>query len=305
MSASSEVSLGVLVRTLLAAGYRIQDAVRQPLHAELIALSYDELGVDIPYVFAVTDEDTFTQDQLNELRAVATDQRQHLVLIAASQSEGIFSLDGLLARLGGAIPTWRALSSDYVPRLQRLSENQLPSGLTGEAWQLFEEAAADGLEFLFGLRVNRLGSKNRGARVPDGVCRTPDGAILLVDAKAARYGFDATNENLRALKEYATQQVAVQRGQSALSACLIVSSTFQQPPDRLAAIGSEFLADTGVPLGFLCSATLGRMIDLIRPSVRFRNSIRWRRIFCVPGLIDTSVLEREIQLISRIQMPGG
>lgn len=302
MSSVQDTSLGLLVRTLMAAGYELVEANSQPSHVELFALGHDELGIEASYLFALTDSESYTQDQIEELQTVARSHSSRLVLISRTAGPNSAALDEILTKLGGAIPSWRALTNDYSSRLDALGRNQLPPGEAGEAWQLFEEAVSDGLEFIFGRRVTRLGAKHRGSRVPDCVCSTPDQAVLLVDAKAASSGFDVSADSLRPLKEYAAQQVQVQRGGLALSGCLIVSSVFQQTTDRLTTISGEFLSDVGVPLGFMTTSTLGEMVGVMRDNTRVRNSIRWRRVFCVSGPVILSRLRDEMQVVSQIQL---
>lgn len=287
----------------MAGGYAIKEAIRQPTHIEIVAERLDEFDNTVGYLFAITDANEFTDDDLVDLTKAASDGQSHLVLISRNPSNSGLSSAEVLERLGGAIPAWQALSDDYPLRLEQLARNELPQSEGGEAWRLFEDAVSDGLEFLFARRIKRLGGGKRGSRVADCICKTPDDAIILVDAKAASEGFNAANENLRALKEYATQQKRIQSGQQPLSCCLIVSSRFDQSPDRLMKTGLEFMSETGVPACFITSDTLGSMISLIASAgVRQRLAIHWRKVFVVPGLIVLDTLNAEVQRIANLQL---
>jgi hypothetical protein len=300
---TGQIELATIVRTLFAAGYQVKDAVRQPTHIEIVADRIDELDTSVSYLVAVTDSASYTEDQLTELRHVAKEGSSRLVLVASEAGTNTFSVEELLTRLGGPIPSWRALSLDYVDRLTALSRNTLPLGETGEAWRLFEEAVSDGLEFLFARRVKRLGGTKRGARVADCICHSGDDAVVLVDAKASASGFDAANENLRALKEYVAQQKRVQQGRQPLTSCLIVSSSFEQDPPRLQQTGLEFLAETGVPVSFLSSTVLGEMISLVTThGVRQRSAIRWKQVFGMPGLLKIDSVRAELNQVIQLQM---
>lgn len=47
------------IRTLIVAGYSIEDSDRQPRHIEILCKRTDILGASIPYLIAVTDADKF------------------------------------------------------------------------------------------------------------------------------------------------------------------------------------------------------------------------------------------------------
>src|ERR1035437_3312959 len=103
-----------------------------------------------------------------------------------------------------------------------------PSGKKGEAWRLFEQLVADGLEFGFARRVRRLGAEKRGSRLCDMTAQIPEGQILVVDAKATETSFDAAIHNLRPLIEYTNNQRLRQRGYNDVLAALVISKDFNQ-----------------------------------------------------------------------------
>jgi hypothetical protein len=149
-----------------------------------------------------------------------------------------------LDAFGGAVPSWRALGPEYLQNLQTASCNRLPIGQKGEAWRLFEQLVADGLEFGFARRVRRLGAEKRGSRLCDMTAQIPEGQILVVDAKATETSFDAAIHNLRPLIEYTNNQRLRQRGYNDVLAALVISKDFNQDASELASISRADLLQT-------------------------------------------------------------
>ena len=95
---------------------------------------------------------------------------------------------------------------EFGQHLEAASKNELPAAMAGEPWRLFEDLVADGVEFCFGRRVNRLGAHKRGKKVSDMVAPLPDFNVIVIDAKATGTEFDASWPSLRALVEYVNKQ---------------------------------------------------------------------------------------------------
>ncbi|MCH8922581.1 MAG: DUF1926 domain-containing protein, partial [Planctomycetes bacterium] len=150
---------------------------------------------------------------------------------------------------------------------------RLPHGYEGEAWRLFEDLVGDGFEFVFGRRVIRLGAKRRGEKVSDLQSLAPPEIVLVLDAKAAGAGFDASWDSLRPLIEYVKRQQSRQRGQPSVGGAVVVSSTFRQEPNSLRRVSAEFLGECGIPLSFLEAATLSADVMLLREQPHLRNAI--------------------------------
>ena len=202
-----------------------------------------------------------------------------LVLVGAESTSLQLGWMDFLDAMGGAVPSWRALGEQYAGDLKTASVNENPTGYVGEAWRLFEDLVADGLEFCFGRKVRRLGARKRGQRVSDMITQLPDGAVLVVDAKATKSGFNAAISELRALVEYTELQRLRQRGHNEVFSSLIVSSSFQQAADGLVVASREFQAQASVPASFLTADLLGRIVRDLSRSPQIRNAINWRRLF--------------------------
>ena len=163
-SFESNIETSVVTRTLVAAGFTITDFRRHPRYGEYVCERLDAFGMSIPYVIAVCDDNEPNEDEMEYARRVAKGEGRIFLVVARGSGDEWVRWDDFLEALGGAIPTWRALSDEYPNVLKTTSRNEIPIGLSGEAWQIFEEAVADGLEFIFGRRVRRLGGRKRGRR---------------------------------------------------------------------------------------------------------------------------------------------
>ena len=121
-------------RTLLAAGFRIKRARRQPGHIEVSCERRDVLGATVPYLLVFCDGDEPPAADVTNIRRTAARAGQDLVLVAQTSGPEWISWTDFLAALGGAVPTWRALGEDYTAILRSVAKTELPLGMTGEAW---------------------------------------------------------------------------------------------------------------------------------------------------------------------------
>ena len=210
--------------------------------------------------------------------------------VATASNQHSISWEDFVEVLGGAVPTWHALTQEYEPALLTAAQNDFPSGMTGEAWLIFEDLVAYGLEFMFGRRVRRLGGRKRGRPVSDMQAQTPQGDIVVVDTKASALGFDLGWPELRPLVEYVKRQRERQRGHLQLIGALVVSSAFQQTEDRMQELSRDFFGETRVPVSFIVADVLANSVRLFRTRPDVRNGIRWNRIL-TGGHIDFRSIE--------------
>jgi hypothetical protein len=228
-----------------------------------------------------------------------------IVIVAGQGGPTWISWNEFLSVLGGAVPNWRALADSYPDALRTASRNELPAGSQGEAWRVFEEAVADGLEFAFGQRVKRMGGVQRFRALSDMLALAPDGLLILVDAKAAAGGvYEVERPKLRALAEYVQRQRTRQAGSVPLGAALIVAGSFE-PAGSLDTICNEFMAQSQVPLALLEVETLIKLITTLRDAPTLRTRIRWRHVFVRTGLISTKAVSDELTSARDESWPRG
>ena len=288
----------VAIRTLIVAGYSIEGGDRRPQHIEILCKRTDILGASIPYLIAVTDVDEFSESEINRILRSALNQSRIPVIVTPELGEGTISWEDFTELLGGAVPSWQALSSEYDQALITAAKNQLPAGVSErKAWLIFEDLVASGLEFIFGRRVIRLGGRLSGRRVSDMLAQIPKGPILVVDTKAYANGFDVTWPELRPLVEYVKVQHDRQHGHVDLLGALISSSDFKQDDARLSELCLEFRAETGVPLSFIDADVLAATINLFREKPEVRNGIRWNQVF-KGGRIRLGIIKKEMQAVN-------
>ena len=183
----------IATRILIVAGYSIEGGDWQPRHIEILCKRTDILGVSIRYLIAVTDVDELSEEEIDDIFHSALNQGRIPVIVARILSGRAISWEDFIEALGGAVSSWKVLSPEYNQALVTAAKNELRAGETkGEAWLIFEDLVGDGLEFIFGRRVKRLGGRRRGRSVSNMQAQMPTGHVLVVDAKASASGFDAT-----------------------------------------------------------------------------------------------------------------
>jgi len=298
-----ERTVEVATRTLVANGYVITGVERSPRFIELACERSDSLGARCRFLIVATDEASLTQTEIETLQRNATRDGRAIVLVGGEGTDQQLSWDDFLDALGGAVPAWRALADFYGPWLVETAANRLPHGQTGEVWRLFEDLTADGLGFVFGRRVVRFGARKRGQAVSDLIAQVPSSQLLVVDAKAASGGFDASKGSLRALIEYTKRQKDRQRGHYEVMAALVVSSSFQQADDSLMDVAQWFLGEARVPLSFMDAHLLVALVDRVRAEPRLRNAIRWHQLF-TGGRLAQRAIEEEIRAAEAERYPG-
>jgi hypothetical protein len=287
------LSTPVATRTLIASGYRIIDVQRQPNHIELYCERRDIFGVIVNYVFCIVDLPQPLDDEIRFVKKRAATEGLSFVLIAQDVGPDWLSWREFLELLGGAVPQWRALTADYGTLTLCLGRNELPAGVTGEPWKLFEDAIADGFEFVLGHRVRRLGARMRGEPVADVLLRTPDDKIIVVDAKASKAAFSVGADELRPIREYVKRQRQRQQGDLPVNGALIVANTFEQDELRLVEISNDLLSEMGVPLAFLETSTLVQMVTDFSFGPYLRNKLRWAKVLCRVGCIRVEEFKQE------------
>jgi hypothetical protein len=286
-------TVALAARTLLLAGYAIENSRRQPTHIEILCHKTSVLASDVRYLVAITEADSFTEHTVRELTRIAGREGRSLVLVGATATDLQLGWTDFLDALGGAVPSWRALAPEYENNLLTTATNRLPVGLSGEAWRMFEDLVADGFELVFGRKVRRMGARKRGQRVSDMITQIPDGAVLVVDAKATASAFNAAISELRPLIEYTRMQRLRQRGHNEVFAAVLVAPAFEQDASGLSGVSKQFLAETAVPVAFLQATVLGRMVASLSERPDLRVAIHWRSLFS-GGLIDVRDFQSEL-----------
>jgi hypothetical protein len=228
------------------------------------------------------------------LEEIAKERRQNLVVVSKRSNHSLTS-DEFFDILGGAVASWRVLGPTYASVLLDSACNKPIVGNNSEPWKVFEDTVADGLEFVFGRRVRRLGGNKRGKRVSDMLAQLPDKTVIVVDAKASKNPYDASWKNLRALVEYTRAQLKRHRGNIQLGASVIITSSYKQNNRRLLDLGNDFISETGVPLVFMAADDIAYMVDSLSKNPGQRNRLNWRNLVCRNGCFDKQKFYSELE----------
>lgn len=267
-----------VTRTLLTAGYSISGARRQPRYAEIDCERVGALGALTRVLLVIAGADGLTPEEIEEIQAEAARHHRSPVVVASDPLDGAITTSDFFGALGGEVPRWRAIAPEYGGWIRATATNETPPGLEGEAWALFEELVADGLEFIFGRRVHHLGAKRRGKPLSDLIAETPQRSLLVVDAKATSKEFNATLAELRPLGEYLTRQIARQEGQNPVHGALVVAPGFRHDESQLQDVALRFYAQFGRPVAFCTAGVLAQIVELLRGRPLSRNGMRWPEI---------------------------
>jgi hypothetical protein len=287
-------SVPVAVRTLLVSGYALDTAAERHLtHIEIRCGKLSVFGVQVPFLIAITDQATFTPEQIGDITRVARQENRTSVFVGRDATNSQLAWQEFLSALGGEVPSWRAVAPTYPPALLTASTNKTPPGTNGEAWLMFEDLVCDGLEFIFGRRAHRLGGRRRGQPVSDIVAVLPTTELIVVDAKAAKDGFDVNWPALRPLTEYVKRQQQRQQGYNFVHAAALISSRFIQAEAKLQDLSNQFLAETHMPLAFHTAKALVDVVVRIQSSTDIRAAIDWKRLFA-GGALLIDAFDREL-----------
>jgi len=299
----TERTVELVTRTLLANGYAISGVERSPRYIELACERSDNLGARCRFLIVATDEDRLTQTEIETVEYTARRDGRAVVLVGREATDVQLAWEDFLDALGGGVPAWRALADFYGEWLVETALNQVPRGQSGEAWRLFEDLIADGLGFVFGRRVVRLGARKRGQAVSDLVAQLPTSELLVVDGKASSDGFDAAKGSLRALIEYTKRQRDRQQGQFQVLAALVLSSSFRQDDDALAEVARWFLGEARVPLAFMDAPLLVELVRRVRGEPHLRNALRWHQLL-TGGRVTQRAIDAELRSAVEERYPG-
>ena len=282
----------VLVRSLFLNGFTVTAVNRGANQIEILCERRDLLGALVKYGIALTDSARPPVTEFEAFAQEVTADGRTVVAIAAEAGQGWLGWDDVILAMGGEIPSWRALDDSYADVLRKSSHNEPIDGVLGEAWSVFEQAVADGLEFILALRVRRHGGLRRGRSVSDMLAETSDARILVVDAKSSKRAFDVSTDALRQIREYVLKAKTHQKGGSPVGSAVLIAREFQQDEPRLANLANEFLAETQVPLAFLTVSVLTTMVSFFKDKPVLRRSIPWRQVFCQTGLIHEQTFRK-------------
>jgi len=305
---SSTLDTSVLVQTLFANGFLLENSHNTDNVLLLTCSRLDEFGVANRYLIAHSDSTVDCAAARGiDLHADAEDARPLIVGSAVPDvTTPSLSEERFLARLGGGVTTLLPLESVFAERLMVLGDNRLPNSMSGRADTLFEVYVEAGLQFLLGRRVIRYGQSRSGEALPDGVV-VREGRHILYDAKAASGGFALSRDVIRQFASY-VQDFTERYGPAygAPYAFLVVSGSFRASGSQLDHWSRELYAETGSTLlSTLDARELSHMCRVFSGRPALRGSVDWSRLLAQAS-IDCKLVMRSVRAAKRDGiLPGG
>jgi len=297
-------SLPNIVRTLLINGYAI-DSFDSPspdvwiIHVRKI----DILGAQSRAILV------FAEDMSAALsHRVKSEAERYGGVAIAITSQGVKESDSSLRRyslpeffdiLGGEIAVDRIFRPDLEAVMTELGHNRMPDGFIGTADDLLEDYTKDCLQFLLECPVRRYGQERRFEKLPDGLSLGRDSFNLFFDAKAYHEVFHPSADDIRRFASYIEQFNQVYRQYvGPISIFVVVSGTFSTDEKAIAQKSNDLFALCQTQLGFLESAELARMVNLVRPVAQTRGAVNWRNVI-QPGRVSIGRLSAELEKINK------
>lgn len=302
---SSEIinpDLSVAVHILVAGGFILEDVIRNPGYALLLAYRYDEFGASHRYCFALA-ESTLVLTQVKAAKIAAQKHKAALVMIGQTDAEVLtIEWQRFINLFGGPILNAAPFDPTFVEELIKLGHNQLPEGLKGEPNDLFEKYVQVALEFIFGGRVVRYGQNRRFEARADGIILPALNFAALYDAKAYSEGYVINSESIRQFKSYVEDfNRRYQAYLPYLSSFMVVSGDFSQTEQQIAERSRDLYSQCHVTLSCVTAQSLAEIIKIISGNLKFRRSILWERIFVDP-LVQTAKVINQVEAIKKDQI---
>ncbi len=292
--------LATVIRTLAVNGFVISRVARRTYGMHVDCERIDLFGNAIPYRILLAERDLSKA----ELAAAARNANRagfSPVLIGGDPIGKMtaFPIGSFQARLGGPVLSLLPFLPEYGARLETLGGNAHVPGLVGDPEDLYEEHVYSGLQFVLNSRVVRYGNQYTGTVLPDGAAIVGGRPLLMYDAKAASgAGYSVSRETIRQFADYVNHfHRSYEAFLGRLHAFLVVSSDFRSG-SNMSGRSAELIAECGVPLVYMKSATLAYLVSRMARKPVLRNILRWPEVFTPPE-ITKSAIDKGIKSVDR------
>lgn len=289
-------------RTLIAAGFRILNVVRNPGYVFIVAERRDEFGASHRYAFALSEGAKLVEAQVRGVEVAASHHNAVPVYIAReADGQEVVEWERFVSLFGGPVFSASPLDLDFRSKLTTLGQNKLPLGLEGRPDDLFEAYVNVALEFVMWGKVVRYGQDRRFEARPDGLVMGSD-FYALYDAKASHSGYDLSTTSTRQFADYIRDFHGRYRAFiSQFNTFVVVSHSFQQGRDALLGRSRDLQAECGVPMAFLTADVLADIIEVLSSNPAIRGAIPWRRVV-LDVIIDSVRIRDVIEAIMKDQI---
>jgi hypothetical protein len=295
---SMRKTISNVIRTILCGGFQLIKAESKPGFYTLICYRLDEFGAELKYCFIVTN-DRLNKTQM-EIALIEAKQYGAIPVIIGEADGDTVSIEWVkFANIfGGPVLSVSPMEKMFQDNLIELSFDKLPSGLVGDADDLFEQYVNSALIFLMGGPVKSYGQKRRFERKPDGIAIPNDNFCALYDAKAYSNGYEISISQVRQFSSYVEdfEKRYSNYNVPRLNSFLVISGKFQQRTSTLEKRSKSFLADNHIPLSFFTSIELVEMLKYVSEYPGTRKAIQWNHIFS-DTIASSDRVKKEIQII--------
>jgi hypothetical protein len=289
-----------VIRTLAVNGFVVSRVARRAFGMYVDCERIDLFGNAIPYRIFLAERD-LSKAEIAAAARNANREGFSPVLIGGDSLGKMtaFRIGSFQARLGGPVPSLLPLLADYGARLETLGSNARVTGLSGDPEDLYEEHVYAGLQFVLNSRVVRYGNQYTGTVLPDGAAIVGGRPLLMYDAKAASgAGYSVTRNTIRQFADYVTHfHRSYEAFLGRLHAFLVVSSDFRSNSNK-SARSAELIAECGVPLVYMRSATLAHLVSRMAHRPVLRNILRWPEVFTPPEITKLAI-DKAIRSVDR------
>src|SRR5262245_2143207 len=121
------------MNTLVGSGFQLLNATNKPSYLLLRVYRTDEFGITQRYVLAYSEDNVIKGAAISGLRKVAANDDAPLVIIGDADVVApdipVMSLEQLVGRMGGSIPSFLPLEREYRDHVAQLGLNKKPRGL--------------------------------------------------------------------------------------------------------------------------------------------------------------------------------
>jgi len=277
-----------VIRVLMGNGFTIIGVEPKPNYHCFVVERVETLGARVRYSLVVA-SDKLTPGDIAWLENRESTDTGHVILVGDPEVEPslpVLTHAQFMDRLGGPILSLLPLHPHYGDNLITLGSNSCPTGLQGEASDLFEEYVHAGLQYLLGSRVLRYGQERRFENVADGVTFNDVIPIVIYDCKSAKDGYEASADSVRQFAKYVDDfngRYGARIGR--VYSFLVVSTNFTNGPDSMKNQSANLRASTeGTTLTFVRSEDLATMVSGAIREPNLRRSLDWKRLLATESL---------------------
>jgi len=297
-------SIGTILRTLFAAGYRVIKVERASATSTFVNLvGVDLLRAEVKILALVTK--TYGLGLKRRLEKQADAEHSTPIVISLSSelktTPGVpcHQIGNFFKLLGGAVQTDRIFRPDLPAIINSIGFNKLPKGLAGKPDTLLEEISSECLRYLLDCPLRRYGQDRLFESLPDGIAFARSNTNFYYDAKAYTGFYHPSADDIKRFAEYINDfndRYATFVGR--IFRLLVISGGFSKSEKAIAEKNNDLDARCGTQMTFISTSALAESVALMRKRSQQRSAVSWRNVFA-PGVYSSARLTEECKRIEK------